>query len=119
MRLLRTVDSLREKPAADTKSALSEAIDAMWRKFLPQILERAQVLEDAAKSAAAGNLNEVEREAGKAAAHKLAGTLGTFGLERGTRLARELEHLYSGATLPAERLGKLAAEVRAMIQSRK
>ncbi len=92
----------------------------MWKKFLPDIRHRAQVLEDAAQSAAAGKLSQNEREAAKSAAHKLAGTLGTFGLGRGTRLARELEQILAApGAVPASRLGTLAAEVRAIIESRK
>jgi HPt (histidine-containing phosphotransfer) domain-containing protein len=93
----------------------------MWHKYLPDIRERAQVLEDAARSASAGKLSQSEREAAKSAAHKLAGTLGTFGLHRGTDLARELEHIYADAasTVPAAQLTAIAAEIQSIIESRK
>lgn len=92
----------------------------MWKKFLPEIRHRAQVLEEAAHSAAAGKLTPTARQAAQSAAHKLAGTLGTFGLGRGTKLARELEQIYSGpGAVPAERLAQMAADVRAIIESRK
>ena len=41
-----------------------------------------------------------QREAAHAAAHKLAGTLGTFNLARGTELAREFELLFSAEPRP-------------------
>lgn len=118
------MDPLDGDRDGDEKVALAQAIDSMWHKFLPQILERAGTLEDAASAAAAGHLNEEQREAAQSAAHKLAGTLGTFGLARGTRLARELEQLYTGPAgavsgAPVDRLVRLAAEVRAIIESRK
>ena len=114
------MESLDERDGGDKTAALSAALDMMWRKFLPEIRHRAQVLEDAAQSAAAGNLSQYKREAAKSAAHKLAGTLGTFGLGRGTKLARELEQIYSGAeAVPADRVTEMAADVHAIIESRK
>lgn len=114
------MESLHERDGWDKTSGLSEAIDLMWKKFLPEIRRRAQVLEDAAHSAAAGKLSQNEREAAKAAAHKLAGTLGTFGLARGTKLARELEQIFAVTdAVPASRLVQMAADVRATIESRK
>lgn len=111
---------LDERDGGDKTSALSAVIDSMWEKFLPEIRNRAQTLEDAAHSAAAGKLSQTEREAAQAAAHKLAGTLGTFGLGRGTKLARELERMFVAAdVVPADRLAKMAAEVHAIIESRK
>ena len=55
------------------------------------------------------------------AAHKLAGVLGTFGLTKGTILAREAEMLYSGDADPASapQLAEIAAQLQALIASRK
>ncbi len=52
-------------------------------------------------------------------AHKLAGVLGTFGLDRGSELARDLaEHLDGpGARGEAARLQRLAAELRGVIET--
>lgn len=92
----------------------------MWKKFLPEIRHRAEVLEQAAQAAAAGNLTQSDRHEAQSAAHKLAGTLGTFGLGKGTKLARELEQIFSApGSLPADRVAEMAAEVRAIIDSRK
>lgn len=55
--------------------------------------------------------------AGRDQAHMLAGVLGTFGLDRGTALARDLEeHLdRPEAREEATRLGQVAAELRAVV----
>ena len=102
---------------------VTRALDLMWNKFLGDIRERVRVLQNAAQAAAAGKLRPEQRAAAQAAAHKLAGTLGTFGLDRGTRLARELENLYAGEAAVdagfARRAGALAGEISAMIESRK
>ncbi len=58
---------------------------------MPEIRERVAVLEAAATAVAAKKLTAARREKAQAAAHKLAGVLGTFSLTRGTVLARELE----------------------------
>ena len=105
------------------KPELAAAIDMLWERFLPQIRERVTVLALAAEACSKGKLTAAETSAAHDAAHKLAGSLGTFNLTRGTVLARELELLYSVEDLPASELGPnlaaVAAELRAMIENRK
>ena len=101
---------------------LSAAIDRLWDRFLPEIRQRVEILEAAAAALAVNQL-PAEREAVHAAAHKLAGTLGTFNLSRGTDLAREFERLYSHHNtndhFPASQLVAIASELRVIIDSRK
>ncbi|MGA2632633.1 MAG: Hpt domain-containing protein [Terracidiphilus sp.] len=103
--------------------ALDEALDRMWIQFLPQIEERLAILDSAAAAFAANRLTKPQNEAANAAAHKLAGVLGSFGLAKGTVLARELEIMYSrdGGPDPAlsAKLTAIAAELRAIVDSRK
>ena len=105
------------------QDALNQALDRMWAKFLPQLIERAGVLENAAAEFSAGGLSPADQQAANAAAHKLAGVLGTFGLDRGTDLARELEAIYSReGTLDrslAARLTAITAELRVIVANRK
>src|ERR1035441_6740425 len=82
------------------QNALSQALDVLWARFLPLIEERVDLLESAGAPGAANRLSIEEHQAAGAAAHKLAGVLGTFGLTEGTALARELEMLYSGQSAP-------------------
>lgn len=95
----------------------------MWQRFLPEIRERVAVLEAAVAAAVTQELGGKQREAAQAAAHKLAGVLGTFGLERGTILAREIELLFaresSLSTDAGAHLAAAAAELRAMVENRK
>jgi len=102
--------------------ALSQAIDRLWVRFLPEIKERIAVLQAAADSLTAGTFTASRRETAYAAAHKLAGVLGTFGITRGTVLARELETNFSREDGPdpaaGKRLAAIAAELRAMVESR-
>ncbi|MGA2170120.1 MAG: Hpt domain-containing protein [Terracidiphilus sp.] len=107
-------------PIAQT--ALAAALDRMWVQFLPQIEERVAILETAAQAFAANQLSIEQHQAANAAAHKLAGVLGTFGLSRGTALARELEIMYSRENGPdpalGPRLASIAAELRTIVAAR-
>jgi HPt (histidine-containing phosphotransfer) domain-containing protein len=106
-----------------TDEALSQVMDGLWTRFLPDIRARVSVLESAAQVAGEGKLPAKQREAAQSAAHKLAGVLGTFGLTRGTVLARELESTFgresSRGRKTATKLAEIAAELRSMVESRK
>ena len=109
------------EPAA--KPALTAALNRLWVQFLPEIEERVAILESASAALAAHQLSIEQHEAAHAAAHKLAGVLGTFGLAEGTILAREAENLCSAEPGPgsaaAARLTQIAAQLRAIVESRK
>jgi len=99
------------------QQALNEALDRLWKQFLPQIEDRVAAIESASQALASGELTDVQRDAAHAAAHKLAGVLGTFGLTRGTILAREAEFLCSGDADPAaaSQLSEIARQLRALV----
>ncbi len=104
------------------KSAMAEALNRLWKQYLPTMEERVAILEKAARNLATRELSEEERAEANGAAHRLAGVLGTFGLTQGTDLAREAEILYSGenGTDPgdAQRLAEIAEQLKAMIAAR-
>jgi HPt (histidine-containing phosphotransfer) domain-containing protein len=104
------------------QTALAEALDLMWARFLPEIKQRVAVLEAAAAAFSSGVFAPADQEAAAAAAHKLAGVLGTFGLAQGTALARELETIYSLPSAPQSasgvRLVSIAAQLRVLVESR-
>ena len=109
--------------SADAQIALSAALDRMWLQYLPLMRERVAILETAAQDFAENRLSIEQHEAASSAAHKLAGVCGTFGLTRGTVLARELEIIYSRQNGPDEELAatltSTTAELRTIIESRK
>lgn len=109
------------KPGAPAE-AISQAMDRLWVRFLPEIRDRVAILESAAASVAKRKLAASDREAAKAAAHKLAGVLGTFNLARGTDLARKLEVAYSreaaSGLASAKTLAAAAADLRDLIEKR-
>jgi HPt (histidine-containing phosphotransfer) domain-containing protein len=105
------------------QQVIAEAMNRLWAQYLPQIEDRVRALESAAAAHRDGSLTREQREQATAAAHKLAGVLGTFGLSEGTSLAREAEEFYSGRPEPAVssdgRPAELASQLRAMIATRK
>jgi HPt (histidine-containing phosphotransfer) domain-containing protein len=107
---------------AAIQPALSAALDQLWAKFLPQIVERVAILDSAAAALADGLLSPAQCALASAAAHKLAGVLGTFGLAPATDLAREAEIFYSGnpqtGRQAAARLRFIAAQLRSLVECR-
>jgi HPt (histidine-containing phosphotransfer) domain-containing protein len=112
---------------ADTKiskdGALSAAIDLLWVRFLPEIRTRVELLKTAAAAGGSNSLSTDMRTEAAAAAHKLAGSLGTFNLTRGTELAREFEVLTSRDGAPdataANRMAAIASDLAILVESRK
>lgn len=96
----------------DKTSAL---LSTLWIRNRPLIEERLDVLDRAAAQASAGTLELEVREQAADVAHKLAGSLGMYGYDHGTRLARKLELLLDYRSPDPVQLVQLAAELRASL----
>ncbi len=92
----------------------------LWAKFLPEIERRAASLEAAAQALCDGSLSAELQTAAHADAHKLAGSLGTFGLQQGTELARQAELMLADSVTASEsaRLESIVRDLRVLIASR-
>jgi HPt (histidine-containing phosphotransfer) domain-containing protein len=116
-----------DQPDGDQRDELDakieRALDELWVRFLPDIEDRVKVLAGAAAALCAGDFAPESRVAAESAAHKLAGILGTFNLNRGTELAREFEATVApNAQLDpnsGERLSWIVREIRTMMENRK
>jgi HPt (histidine-containing phosphotransfer) domain-containing protein len=84
----------------------------LWLRNRPVIEERLDLLERAAADASAGTLDVEQREQAADVAHKLAGSLGMYGYDHGSRLARRLELLLDYRTPDPAQLRGLAAQLR-------
>ncbi len=72
----------------------------IWEHCKETITKQVAVLEQAAMAVLEGTLDDELRHQAGREAHKLAGSVGTFGFTEGSRLAREIEHLLqAGGTL--------------------
>jgi HPt (histidine-containing phosphotransfer) domain-containing protein len=110
-------------PAPDVQSheqKLQAMISALWERSRHTVAERAALLKAAGEQLAESRLDAATQLSAVDSAHKLAGVLGTFGLPRGTDLAREAEVLFGQSTPPSkpeiERLQGLLAELTILIE---
>ncbi len=111
---------MESNPNPPSSQSISAILDELWLKFRPQIEERVDVLDQAATALAQGNLSPALCAEAHSAAHKLAGSLGTFGLTDGTELARQAESIYKDCpgAHSAARIAEIAAALRAVIAAR-
>ena len=98
--------------AQDKTAAL---LATLWIKVRPIVEERIQTLDRVEDAAAHGSLTEELRAEGRSSAHKLAGALGMYGYDEGTRVARELEQLFDSGSSDAGQIGALITELRAAV----
>jgi diguanylate cyclase (GGDEF)-like protein len=101
-------------------AAIRLAMSAIWERSRDVIMGRVVVLEAAVLALLAGNLTPESRRQAEREAHKLAGTVGTFGFDEASSLAREAEELLGG-TQPIDssdtvRLSNLAAQIRRQLE---
>jgi hypothetical protein len=85
----------------------------LWKKNLPVIRERLDLLDQFGSAAVSGSLEEHTRLEALNIAHKLAGSLGMYGYEQGTKVASKMERILRSPT--PETLGTLrtlAADLR-------
>lgn len=107
---------------SDTQSheqKLHEMISAVWNRSRHTVVERAALLRAAGELLTHSRLDEATQLNAVDSAHKLAGVLGTFGLPRGTELAREAEVLFGRSAPPGkmeiQRLQVILAELIILI----
>lgn len=97
------------------------AIAALWVGAQVRVLDRIGSIDTAVAGLAAGTVSADDRATAAGEAHKLAGSLGTFGLPEGTRLAKALELLLEDAArtgqADAAEATRLAAELRAAVEA--
>ncbi|QUY46077.1 response regulator [Acaryochloris marina] len=106
-----------QPPEAKIKQQTMSAIADIWIKFQPRILDQIKLLDKAATAVTEGCFNDELRQAAQQEAHTLAGGLGTFGLSKGSQLAREIEHLLrSNSPLNSNQSLQLQQDVDALRQ---
>ncbi len=95
---------------------MQAALAAIWKKNLPQVRERLTVLQRAADElATTRTLDTGLRKEATSLAHKMAGSLGMFGLHGGTDAARAIEQLLEQDGLPQPE--RLQEQVDALAQA--
>ncbi len=99
----------------DAEEKTAALLAKLWVKIRPLVEERLATLDQAAAAAKAGSLADDLRKEAMGSAHKLAGSLGMYGYDEGTRVARELEIMLGKAKPEPAKLSGLIAELRAAV----
>ena len=87
-----------------------ELIAELWEQFKGKMFERVAVLVEASGALSDGGLDEELRQKAQWEAHKLAGSVGTFGFSEASRIAGEIEALVQSTT-PGETEGARLSEL--------
>ena len=77
---------------------IENVLASLWEKNLPTLRERLDLIDLTASLAASGTLPEDTRLEAYSVAHKLTGSLGMFGYQQGTDIARKIEHILKAPT---------------------
>ncbi|MBF2022081.1 MAG: response regulator [Hydrococcus sp. C42_A2020_068] len=78
-----------DDPRQQTLTGIAE----VWKRFQSRIYEQVEVIEQVATVLLARSHDRQLQEQAEREAHTLAGALGTFGLSKGSKLARKIEQL--------------------------
>src|ERR1700704_4346325 len=102
--------------AMQDPQAIKALVARLWAQKKNVTLGRIAVVEQASCALASGSLPAELRAQAAGEAHKLAGSLGTFGFPEGSRLARAMEELLAADTdlnrEDGKRLSQLLVELR-------
>lgn len=96
-----------------TLAEIRQKVAASWPQFQPLMQERVAILEQAIAALENHSLSESLQAQARQAAHKLAGSLGMFGYEAATQLARQIEQWFGQ---PGEELAWLKRSVANLAQ---
>ncbi len=96
--LVQTTTGNQEKRIDQASSDFQNSIGfaKIHSRFKESLLGRIKVLQEAGRSLQMGTLADDQRKAAKDEAHRLAGSLGTFGYPQGSVLAKAIEYLLIG-----------------------
>lgn len=99
----------------EEEAKINAVLSNLWERNLPMLQRRLDILDQAAAAAASGALPQTSQAEALEVAHNLSGSLGMFGYQRGTEIARQIEQILKAPT-PAT-LTQLAALTRDLRQN--
>lgn len=85
---------LRPVETAASAQRTRAALAQLWTRFCPQAFERVATLEAVLAALDKGVLDADLCQRAEQNAHKLAGSVGTFGFARASEIARRIEHIF-------------------------
>lgn len=113
MSFVQTHPDGKKKPSTKDMAAVNRVLERFRNSFNGQVA----VLEQAKTALLAESLNEDLQQQALREAHKLAGSMGSFGYPEGSRLARKIEHLLlQDSSLSPEQISDFSQLVTALQQ---
>ena len=110
--------SVNQQPDSSA-SEMDALLQVLWKQNYGILLERLKLIRNASDQLGTGSLDCQTRQDAEAAAHKLAGILGTFGLPQGSALASTIEtSLAPEKSVDGSQLRSWLEELEAIIASR-
>jgi HPt (histidine-containing phosphotransfer) domain-containing protein len=97
--------------SAESRQRTAALLTDLWQRNLPLIEQRMALLEHAAVTP----LTPDQYAEAADVAHKLAGSLGMFGYEQGTDIARDLEVILESPSPNLSQIASLTAKLRSII----
>ena len=91
-------DKAATRNDAKIDAKINNVLAELWKKNLPTVHERLDLLDKFGKAAASGELDEPTRIEALNIAHKLAGSLGMYGYQQGTEVASKMERILKSPT---------------------
>ncbi|MBF2063126.1 MAG: response regulator [Calothrix sp. C42_A2020_038] len=119
LKLLQDSRSEESKSTIKTDSTEQKTISsiaAIWDKYKARFDEQVNILAQAAETLIHNNLNPELRSSAQKEAHSLAGSLGTFGFDKGSKIARKFEKILQSDNLNKSDGKKLRSLVDALLQ---
>jgi chemotaxis protein histidine kinase CheA len=106
-------DRIDARLDAKFDAKINNVLAELWKKNLPTVLERLDLLDKVGAAATSGKLDEPTRIEALNIAHKLAGSLGMYGYQQGTEVASKMERILKSPTPETlVTLRSLAADLR-------
>jgi diguanylate cyclase (GGDEF)-like protein len=94
---------------------LGSALALLWRSHRQSNLDRISLLESITAEVLRGTVDDAGMAEGQGAAHKLAGSLGTFGFDAGSRAALHAESLLREPVVDGRLLAEAVTALRASV----
>jgi HPt (histidine-containing phosphotransfer) domain-containing protein len=91
-------DQVNDSKNDNANDQIDDLLLRLWKKNLPTIRQRLDLLDQFSSDAASGQLEEPTRIEALNIAHKLAGSLGMYGYQQGTEVASKMERILKSPT---------------------
>ncbi|HWC20169.1 MAG TPA: Hpt domain-containing protein [Terriglobales bacterium] len=98
------------------KDKVGKRLDVLWLKYLPAIRSRLEAINEVVEAIQRGEVTNELRATAAQEAHKLAGSLGTFGLQGSSDLALNVERLVLQAAQNSDTVAELREQLARLEQ---